>query len=124
MTCKANFVHTVKEIMPRSLLPTSVVRDQKRHNIPIPATDRTQKDLDTARGSYIIVFTQSIRDFGDPADARRPSEKIQARRPEAARHPQSASRRGNRSTLPNRRFLRFRRSRTGQVRDASSRKSG
>jgi hypothetical protein len=124
MTCKANFVHTVKEIMPLSWPTAGGICDPKNHIILVTTATCRQKDLDTDHESYIIIFTNGIRDCEDPADARRTNEKIQARRLETARHPQSTSGRGNRSTLPDRRFLRCRRSRPSQVRDASSRKSG
>src|SRR5438874_5940013 len=80
-----------------------------------------QKDLDRTRtlSMDIIIFTSQGRHSGDLVNARQDGQKVQARRPQAARHAESASERGDRPPIRNWRFLRSRRCRTGQVRDAS-----
>src|SRR5437762_6162887 len=82
-----------------------------------------QKDLDRTRtlSMDIIIFTSQGRHSGDLVNARQGGQKVQARRPQAARHAESASERGDRPPGRNWRFLRSRRCRTGQVRDASPR---
>src|SRR5438874_1158446 len=82
-----------------------------------------QKDLDSTRtlSMDIIIFTSQGRHSGDLVNARQAGKKVQARRPQAARHAESASERGDRPPIRNWRFLRSRRCRTGQVRDASPR---
>jgi hypothetical protein len=119
MICKANFALTVKEIMPqRTTLYACVARI-----IAILCAREAQKGLDRILRMYIIIFTFQGRHSGDLVNAQQGGQKIQARCPQAARHTQSASERGNRSPVRNWRFLRSRRHRASQVRDASPRHS-
>src|SRR5882762_712198 len=120
MTCKANFVPTVKEIMPRQ----AILHTFRRRIFAIHCASEMQKDLDRTLNVYIIIFTFQDRHSGDLVNAQQQGgQKIQARCPQAARHAQSASERGNRSPVRNWRFLRSRRHRASQVRDASPRHS-
>jgi hypothetical protein len=119
MICKAKFVPAVKEIMSqRATLCGCVAR-----HIAILCTSGEQKGLDRALILDIIIFTLQGRRSGDFVNAQQGGQTIQARCPQAARHAQSASERGNRSPVRNWRFLRSRRHRASQVRDASLRHS-
>jgi hypothetical protein len=119
MKCKDNSVPYVKQIMPqRSLLSC-------RH-VPLLSILRVsdrQKDLDNSSNRYIITLTHENRCSGEFSNAQQGGQKVQARRPQAARHAQSASRRGDRPSVRSRRFLRSRRPSATQVRDASPRHS-
>jgi len=119
MTCKANFVPTVKEIMPQR---TTLYICVERLFATLCASE-AQKVLDKALDMDIIIFTVEGWHSGDLVNAQQGGQKIQARCPQAARHAQSASERGNRSPVRNWRFLRSRRLRASQVRDASPRHS-
>ena len=83
-----------------------------------------QKELDNGldmEHNYIYSrHSRSRRSGRCPAT----QQTIQTRCPEALRHAQSASGCRHRSSVSNRRFLRSRRLRAGQVRDASPRQSG
>lgn len=119
MTCKANFILTVREIMPRQL-PLCNCCGRICADICICSA---QKDLDRSSEWYIIILTDGRRHPGDLVNAQQADQKVQARCPQAAWHAQSTSERGDRSPIPNWRFLRSRRPRASQVRDASSRHS-
>src|SRR5438876_1453305 len=115
--CKDNSVHAVKEITSQQ------VQEYTCHRVDI-TTDyaiNTKKALDRSLRWYIIIFTNRDRHSEDLVNARQGGQKVQARRPQAARHAESASERGDRPPGRNWRFLRSRRCRTGQVRDASPR---
>src|SRR5260370_62423 len=119
MICKANFVPTVKEIMPRpAMLRTCCWR-----RFATSCASEAQKDLDRTLNMAIMILTFRVRRAGDLVNAQQGGQKIQARCPQAARQAQSASERGNRSPVRNWRFLRPRRHRASQVRDASPRHS-
>ena len=116
MRCKDNSVTPVKEIMPQQPL-----RSHRRvHIIVISRASGTQKGLDNRPEVYIIIFTSDRRCSGGLINAQQ-GQKVQARRPQAARHAQSASRRGDRPSVRSWRFLRSRRPSATQVRDASPR---
>jgi hypothetical protein len=117
MMCKVNFVPTVKEIMPQQ----SSANAWHWHYFAIFGANGTHKGLDRSSNMYIITFTFRTRRSGDLVNAQQGGQKVQARCPQAARHAESTSERGDRSPVPNWRFLRSRRRRTGQVRDASAR---
>jgi hypothetical protein len=119
MICKANFVPIVKEIMPQQATLYACVGC----HIAALCASRAQKDLDRILKMYIIIFTVQGRHSGDLVNAQQGGQKIEARCPQAARHSQSASERGNRSSVRNWRLLRSRRHRASQVRDASPRHS-
>src|SRR5438270_3090443 len=119
MMCKANCVPTVKEIMPRQAMPHTC----SERRFAISCASEAQKDLDSTLNMYIIIVTFQGRHSGDLVNAQQGGQEIQARCPQAARHAQSASERGNRSPVRNWRFLRPRRHRASQVRDASPRHS-
>src|SRR6266513_2805294 len=70
---------------------------------------------------HIIILTHETRCSGDLINAQQSGQKVQARRPQAARHAQSASRLGDRTSVRSWRFLRSRRPSATQVRDASPR---
>src|SRR5437016_12989607 len=115
--CKDNSVHAVKEITSQQ------VQEYTCHRLDI-TTDyaiNTKKALDRSLRWYITIFTNRDRHSEDLVNARQGGQKVQARRPQAARHAESASERGDRPPGRNWRFLRSRRCRTGQVRDASPR---
>src|SRR6516165_523136 len=67
---------------------------------------------------HIIMLTHERRCSGDLSNAQQGGQKVQARRPQAARHAQPASGRGNRRSVRSWRFLRSRRPSATQVRDA------
>jgi len=116
MRCKDNSVPPVKEIMPQQPL-----RSHRRvHIIVMSRASGTQKGLDNRPEVYIIIFTSDRRCSGGLINAQQ-GQKVQARRPQAARHAQSASRRGDRPSVRSWRFLRSRRPSATQVRDASPR---
>jgi hypothetical protein len=117
MNCKDNSVLTVKEIMSQQSLPSC------RHApfIDILRASETQKGLDNSSTMYIIILTFGWRCSGEFINAQQRGQKVQARGPQAARHVQSASGRGGRPSVRNRRFLRSRRPFATQVRDASPR---
>jgi hypothetical protein len=117
MICKADFVPTVKEIMPQR----SLANDWRWHAFAIFCASGMHKSLDRSSNMYIIIFTHRARRSGDLVNAQQGGQKVQARCPQAARHAESTSERGDRSPVPNWRFLRSRRPRAGQVRDASAR---
>jgi hypothetical protein len=117
MICKADFVPTVKEIMPQR----SLANDWRWHYFAIFCASGMHKSLDRSSNMYIIIFTHRARRSGDLVNAQQGGQKVQARCPKAARHAESTSERGDRSPVPNWRFLRSRRPRAGQVRDASAR---
>jgi hypothetical protein len=119
MICKVDFVPTVKEIMPQR----SLANGWRSHAFAIPGATGTHKGLDRSPNMYIIIFTFRTRRSGDLVNAQQGGQKIQARCPQAARHAESTSERGDRSAVPNWRFLRSRRPRAGQIRDASARHS-
>ena len=119
MTCKVDFVPTVKEIMPRQSLAIT----WPSRIFDIYSAGGTHKSLDGSSNMYIITFTYKTRRSGDLLNAQQGGQKVQARCPQAARHAESTSERGDRSPVPNWRFLRSRRPRAGQVRDASARHS-
>ena len=115
--CKDNSVHAVKEITSQQ------VQEYTCHRLPI-TTDyaiNTKKALDRSLRWYIIIFTNRDRHSEDLVNARQGGQKVQARRPQAARHAQSASEHGGRSPVRNWPFFRSRRCRASQVRDASQR---
>jgi len=116
MKCKGNSVHTVKEIMPQ--LSSKSYSYSLR--TAIICTKTVQKVLDRSSIWYIIIFTYRDQHSGDSVNAQGGQE-VQARRPQAARHSQSASGRGSRPPVRNWRFLRSRRPSATQVRDASPR---
>src|SRR6266576_850544 len=115
MMCKVNSVQYVKEIMPPQSPPCTCLW----LNTAIEYASSAKKELDRSSDVYIIIFTQRDRPYGDLVNAQQGREKAQARSSQAARHAESASERGDRSPVRNWRFLRSRRCRTGQVRDAS-----
>lgn len=117
MTCKANSVPYVKEIMPQQV--TSYARPG--HRLAMMDASNAQLELDRPSNRYIIRFTVQMRHPGDLVHAQQGGQKIQTRCPQAARHAQSASERGDRSPVRNWRFLRSRRHRASEVRDASPR---
>jgi hypothetical protein len=119
MICKVDFVPTVKEIMPQQ----SLANARRWHEFAIFGASGTHKSLDRSPNRYIIIFTYRTRRSGDLVNAQQGSQKVQARCPQAARHAESTSERGDRSPVPNWRFLRSRRPRAGQIRDASARHS-
>src|SRR5882762_3026617 len=119
MTCKTNFVPTVKEIMPQR---TTLYICVERLFATICASE-AQKVLDKALDMDIIIFTVEGWHSGDLVNAQQGGQKIQARCPQAARHAQSASERRDRPLVRNWRFLRSRRHCASQVRDASPRHS-
>src|SRR5438034_457716 len=119
MICKVHFVPTVKEIMPQQ----SLANAWRWHVFAIFGANGTYKSLDRSPNMYIITFTYRTRRSGDLVNAQQGSQKVQARCPQAARHAESTSERGDRSPVPNWRFLRSRRHRASQVRDASPRHS-
>ena len=119
MTCKTNFVPTVKEIMPQQ---TTLYICVGRIFTTLCASE-APKVLDKALDMDIIILTFKGWHSGDLVNAQQSGQKIQARCPQAARHAQSASERGNRSPVRNWRFLRSQRHRASQVRDASPRHS-
>src|SRR6516165_6984666 len=114
MKCKGNSVHTVKEIMPQ--LSSKSYSYSLR--TAIICTKTVQKVLDRSSIWYIIIFTYRDQHSGDSVNAQGGQE-VQARRPQAARHSQSASGRSNGPPVRNWRFLRSRRPSATQVRDAS-----
>src|SRR5260370_2923578 len=117
MMCKVYFVPTVKEIMPQQ----SLANAWRWHSFAIFGATGTHKGLDRPPNMYIITFTFRTRRSGDLVNVQQGGQKVQARCPQAARHAESTSERGDRSPVPNWRFLRSRRPRAGQVRDASAR---
>ena len=117
MRCKDNSVHSVKEITSQQAPAYTCHRLQKCKNY---ATN-LKKGLDRSAGMYIIILTLRHRYFEDLVNAQQACQKVQARRPQAARHAQSASEHGGRSPVRNWPFLRSRRCRASQVRDASPR---
>jgi hypothetical protein len=119
MICKAYFVPIVKEIMPQQ---ATLYACMERH-IAIFCASGAQKDLDRILDMDIIIFTYQSRHSGDLVNAQQGGQKIQARYPQEAQHAQSASERRDRSPVRNWRFLRSRRHRASQVRDASPRHS-
>src|SRR6266404_2489491 len=119
MICKVDFVPTVKEIMPQQ----SLANAWHWHGFVILGASGTHKGLDRSPNMYIITFTYRSRRSGDLVNAQQGGQKVQARCPQAARHAESAPERGDRSPVPNWRFLRSRRHRASQVRDASPRHS-
>jgi hypothetical protein len=117
MKCKGNSVLYVKEIMPQHQMCS-------RCDAPfmiISHAGETQQGLDNPPNMYIIILTHERRCSGDLTNAEQDGQKVQARRPPAARHAQSASRRGDRPSVRSWRFLRSRRPSATQVRDASPR---
>ena len=116
MMCKANSVHFVKEIMPQ----LSSQCDYHTLHIGIMCAIIAQRVLDKTSTWYIIILTYRDQDPRDSVNAPGGQE-VQARRPQAARHSQSASGRGSRPPVRNWRFLRSRRPSATQVRDASPR---
>jgi hypothetical protein len=119
MICKFNYVPTVKEIMPQR----SAEYAYSHHCFVITYDAGAPEGLDRSSKWYIIIFTYQGRRPGDVINAHQGGQKVQARCPPAARHVESVSERGDRSPLSNWRFLRSRRPRAGQVRDASARHS-
>ena len=119
MICKVDFVPAVKEIMPQQ----SLANAWRWHEFAMFGASGTHKSLDRSPNMYIITFTYRTRRSGDLVNAQQGSQKVQARCPQAARHAESTSERGGRSPVPNWRFLRSRRPRAGQIRDASARHS-
>ena len=117
MICKVDFVPTVKEIMPQR----SLANVWRWHEFAIFGAIGTNKGLDRPPNMYIIIFTFRTRRSGDLVNAQQGGQRVQARCHQAARHAESTSERGDRSPVPNWRFLRSRRPRAGQVRDASAR---
>jgi hypothetical protein len=117
MICKVDFVPTVKEIMPHR----SLANAWRWHIFAIFGATGTHKGLDGSPNMYIMIFTFKTRRSGDLVNAQQGGQKVQARCPQAARHAESTSERSDRSPVPNWRFLRSRRPRAGQVRDASAR---
>ena len=117
MMCKVNSVQYVKEIMPPQSPPCTCLW---LHSA-IEYASSAKKELDRSSEVYIIIFTQRDRPYGDLVNAQQGREKVQARNSQAARHSQSPSERGDRSPVPNWRFLRSRGRRASQVRDASAR---
>ena len=124
MMCKANPVPTVKEIMPpiTSQAPEPLLC--ARRMISDNPARYMHKALDRWRIWDIIIFTHDLRDSGDLFNVRRHGQKVQARRPEAERRPESPRGIRDRPFVSNWRFLRSRRPRTDQVRDASPGESG
>jgi hypothetical protein len=117
MICKVDFVPTVKEIMPQR----SLANGWCSHAFIMLGATGMHEGLDRSPNMYIIIFTFRTRRSGDVVNAQHGGQKVQARCPQAARHAESTSERGDRSPVPNWRFLRSRRPRAGQVRDASAR---
>lgn len=116
MMCKDNSVHYVREIMSHNRWPYyTLKRLERAEGYDISA----KKDLDRAAQMYIIILTHRDRHFEDLSNARQGGQKIQARCPRAPRHSQSASERGDRPSVRSWRFLRSRRRRASQVRDAT-----
>jgi hypothetical protein len=120
MICKAKFVPTVKEIMPQQVMLYICVVCV----LGAMCASDAQQALDINLNRDIIVLTFQGRYPGDLVNAQQGGQKIQARCPQAAQHAQSASEHGNGSSVRNWRFLRSRRHRASQVRDASPRQYG
>ena len=116
MTCKLNYVPTVKEIMPQ----LSAEHAHSWRSFVIRYDTGALKGLDRSSLLYMIIFTYQHRRPRDVINAHQGGQKVQARCPPATRHVESASERCDRSPLPNWRFLRSQRPRAGQVRDASA----
>jgi hypothetical protein len=119
MTCKLNYVPTVKEIMPQ----LSAEHAHSWRSFVIRYDTGALKGLDRSSMLYIIISTYQDRRPRDVINAHQGGQKVQARCPQAIRHVESASERCDRSPLPNWRFLRSQRPRAGQIRDASARHS-
>jgi len=117
MMCKDNSVLSVKAITSQQVLAYS------RHYTKCAAeyATHTKQDLDKLLELYIIIFTYRDRHFEDLVNARQGGQKVQARSSQAARQSESASEHGDRPSFRDWRFLRSRRRRATQVRDASPR---
>ena len=117
MKCKDNSVQAVKEIMPEQSLLSCLHSSKLR----VSRASGAQKGLDNSSRLYIIILTHGSRCSGNLTNAQQGGQKVQTRRAQAARHAQSASRRGDRRSVRSWRFLRSRRPSATQVRDASPR---
>jgi len=117
MMCKADSVHYVKQIMPHQTIACTCCWLA----ISIPYATGAKTELAKSAGMYIITFTYRGRHSGDLVHVQQGGQKVQARRPQAAWHTQSTSGRSDRPSVRDWRFLRSRRRRASQVRDASPR---
>jgi hypothetical protein len=115
MMCKDNSAHSVKGITSQQMSAHSA----HRANYVIEYAANTKKGLDRPSELDIIIFTSGNKHFEDLVNARQGGQKVQAGSSQAARQSQSASEHGDRPSFRDWRFLRSRRRRASQVRDAS-----